>query len=287
MLLRDRVDGRRVRDLAPFNLVMPYLMRGRNESIVYFSMDVDVENAMRYVHRKNAAAADPKYSLFGIVIAAAARTIALKPRLNRFVHRRALYQRDEIAVSFLVKKKLVERAGEANAKIRFDPQDGLDLAMDRIRAGIEGARSDAEAPEVREVAMADRIPGGKALVTALFRLLDRYNVAPAWMIRNDPLFTSAFFANLGSIGLDAPYHHLYEWGTASLFVVMGRMCMQEPSRAGRGAAGEPHHFVNIKISVDERIADGIYFSHAASLFQRLIGQPELLEERPDLTLVET
>jgi len=38
--------------------------------------------------------------------------------------------------------------------------------------------------------------------------------------------------------------------------------------------------------VDERIAEGAYYAHAASLFLRLLGHPELLEREPDLSAVE-
>jgi hypothetical protein len=79
---------------------------------------------------------------------------------------------------------------------------------------------------------------------------------------------------LGSLGLDTPYHHLYEWGNASLFIVMGKLQQEEgrPSRSGPG-----RHFVNFKVTLDERIADGLYFARAASIFSRLMAKPELLE----------
>jgi hypothetical protein len=108
------------------------------------------------------------------------------------------------------------------------------------------------------------------------------------MVAADPLFTSVYVANLGSIGLDSPYHHLYEWGTASLFMVVGRVFQKEARKSGNGRLGAPElkHFVNIKFTVDERIAEGIYFAHAAALFQRLVAKPESLELPPDLSETE-
>ena len=43
------------------------------------------------------------------------------------------------------------------------------------------------------------------------------------MVEDDPLFTSIFIANLGSIGYPAGFHHLWEYGTASIFGVMGKI----------------------------------------------------------------
>ncbi len=285
MIFIDRFDGRRVRGLPAFNAAIPYLMRRRNESVVYFAKDIDIENAMRFVRRKNAELGESRYSLFGILLAAAARTLALKPRMNRFIHGRAFYQRNEISISFIVKKKLTEEAAETNAKVRFRAEGDLHEAMERINAAIERARSDEPGPDDMEVEIAHRIPGGLALVSFVFRLLDHFNLAPGWMLRNDPLYTSVYFANLGSLGLDTPFHHLYEWGTASLFVVMGRMFQKEIRRPDGSVS--KRHFVNLKVSIDERIGEGIYFAHAASLFQHLVTHPESLELPPDPQSVES
>jgi hypothetical protein len=311
MLFYDRSDGARVRGLHAFNAILPYVVQKKNEASVLFSKDIDVEAAMSYIRRKDSApslgesprgdgssdeaaegssgaargegdAARERYSLFGLLIAAAVRTIALKPRLNRFVHGRGFYQRRGISVSFIVKKSLTEGAAEGSAKIRFEEGDTIGSAMEKIRAGIEAARSGERRPDDREYGLAHRVPFGKAALTLFFKALDRFNAAPSRMIDADPLFTSVYIANLGSIGLDTPYHNLYEWGTASIFMVVGRIFQKETHRSGGGL----RHFVNIKFTVDERIAEGIYFAHAAALFQRLVDKPEILELPPDPTKIE-
>lgn len=274
MLFRDRSDGKRLR-LPAFNAILPYLMKGRNASAVYFGRDIEVENAMRYVHRRNAAGGNNRFSLFGILLAAGARTVMEKPQLNRFIKGRAVYQHRELSFSFVVKKRLTEAAGESIAKVRFEPGDTVETMMDRINEAIELARGDSKKADDREIELAHRIPFGKAAITKGFRLLDDLNIAPISMLRADPLYTSVFFANLGSIGLDAPFHHLYEWGTASLFVVVGRT-FQKEVRLGDGSLARRTH-IGMKATVDERISEGIYFAHAASLFQRYVQKPELLE----------
>lgn len=278
MLFFDRSDGRRARDKKSLNGIMPYLMRGRNESAIYFSKDLDVENAVRYVHRKNAELEEQRYSLFGLILAAAVRTVAEKPELNRFVHRRGIYERNSLSFSFIVKKELTESADEANAKIFFEPSDTAERVMERFNAEVERARGEEPGASESEIRAVSGIPGGKALASSLFRLLDCFNIAPPSMIRSDPLFTSIYFANLGSIGLDAPFHHLYEWGTASIFIVLGRMFQREVPKPN--GAASPRHFITMCATVDERVSDAIYFAHSASLFQRYLLHPELLELPP-------
>ncbi len=193
MLFYDRSDGIRVRGLPAFNAILPYVMRKRNEAAVLFSRDIEVEAAMAYIRRKNAEAGDDPgsdgYTLFGVLIAAAVRAIALKPRLNRFVHRRGVYQRRGISVSFIVKKSLTEGAAEGSAKIRFEGDDTIASAKEKIRVGIEAARGGEPRPDDMEYGLAHRLPLGKAALTLFFRILDRLNIAPRRMIEADPLYT--------------------------------------------------------------------------------------------------
>lgn len=251
--------------------ILPHIMRRRNDASVWFSSEIDVEEALAYVRRVNAEAPGSRYSLFGLVLAAAVRVFALKPKLNRFVSHRAVYQRQELSFSFIVKPSLTESSPERSAKVRYDPGDSLRAVMGKTNAAIDELRGGRSTPDENEMRFLGRIPGARSLFTELWRLLDALNLAPASLIRHDPLYTSAYFANLGSLGLATPYHHLYEWGTASLFVSMGRVYRKD---CGKGA-GRRH--ITLKITLDERIADGIYFAHAASLLSRFLRKPVELE----------
>lgn len=282
MLFIDRPDGRRVRQAHALNAVMPYMMRRRNQSAVYYEKDIDVENALRHVRAKNsslrvqAEAVDPdRYSLFSLALAAFVRTVAIRPELNRFVHGRALYQRNDIVFSFIVKQKMTEDAPEGSAKVFFEPGDTLDMVTQRVNKAIAYVREVGEGGDGERIAkIAHGIIGGKALVIGAYRILDRVNLAPWALIKTDPLYSTAYFANLGSIGLDAPFHHLYEWGNASFFVVMGKLMQRE---GHHGSFGAKRHFMDFKVTVDERITDGLYFARSASVFYRLMARPELLE----------
>jgi len=282
MLFIDRPDGKKVKQTHALNAVMPYMMRGRNQSAVYYDKDIDVENALLHVRTKNASlGAKPEIpeqdrcSLFSLVLAALVRTIAIRPGLNRFIHGRALYQRNEIAISFVVKQKMTEAAPEGSAKVYFDPADDLDTVTRKVNKAIAYVREVGEGGDGEEIAkFAHRIPGAKALVIGLYKLLDRFNLAPGSLLRVDPFYATLFFANLGSIGLDTPFHHLYEWGNSSFFVVMGKLTQKE---SHRGASGAKRHSINFKVTLDERISDGIYFARSASIFYRLLTSPELLD----------
>lgn len=282
MLFIDRPDGKKIRQDHALSALMPYMMRGRNQSAVYYEKDFDVENALRHVKVKNSTLKaremtpdQDRYSLFSLILAAIVKTVAIRPELNRFIHGRALYQRKDIVLSFIVKQKMTEEAPEGSAKVFFAPGDDLDEVTRKINQAVEHVRREGEGGEGERLAkFAHGVPGAKALLIGVYRLLDRINLAPTALIRADPLYATLFFANLGSLGLDAPFHHLYEWGNASIFVVMGKLSQKEGHHGGSGAQ---RHFINLKVTLDERITDGLHFARIASVFSRLIARPELLD----------
>jgi hypothetical protein len=88
------------------------------------------------------------------------------------------------------------------------------------------------------------------------------------MIDADPLYTSIFVANLGSFDYPAGFHHLWEYGTASLFGVMGRI--------ERGADGG-QKFTSA-YTYDERIEDGLYSYYTLGMIRDGIENPETMVE---------
>ena len=105
--------------------------------------------------------------------------------------------------------------------------------------------------------------------------LDKHGWAPQALIGTDPNHASVFLSNLGSTGLECGYHHLVNWGTNSCFVVLGKKCWKkEYDASGEGSCRE---VVPIGITLDERIADGYYYSGTVALVKELLAHPELLE----------
>ncbi|MBQ1715322.1 MAG: 2-oxo acid dehydrogenase subunit E2, partial [Firmicutes bacterium] len=98
-------------------------------------------------------------------------------------------------------------------------------------------------------------------------------------VKKDPNYASAFITNLGSIHLKSGYHHLSNWGTTSLFVIIGERKMK-PFFDEKGNV--TMKMVNdIGLTIDERIADGFYYAKSVRLLKKLAENPELLELRAD------
>ena len=278
MALGDRPDGVRLRKLPGFRKIFPFLMRTRTESAVYFSKRLQVAPTMAWLNRANAGR-EKKLSLFYVLLAAAVRTLALRPEVNRFVIGRRIYQRRTIDLSFVVKRELTEEASEVTLKLTFDPRSTLDEVAARVRGAIEKTRQSETSWDENLTNFVTSLPRPVVrLAVACLRFLDYHGWLPASFLRDDSLHTSVFVANLGSIGIDAGYHHMYEWGNASFFAVVGQL-KKEPVVNERGEL-EAAEVVDIKFTGDERITDGVYFAKTMDLFVDLIRDPGRLETPP-------
>lgn len=278
MALGDRPDGVRLRKLPGFRKIFPYLMRTRTESAVYFSKRLAVAPTLAWLERTNARR-EKKLSFFTVVLAAAVRTLALRPEVNRFVAGRRIYQRRTIDLSFVVKRELTEEASEITLKLTFDPRSTIDEVARRVQQAVGSARQSETSFDEKLTNFVTSLPRPLVrLAVAVLRCLDYHGWLPASFIKDDSLHTSAFLANLGSIGIDAAFHHMYEWGNASFFVVVGKL-KKEPVVNERGGL-EAADVVDMNISGDERITDGVYFSKTMELFFGFIRNPETLEEPP-------
>jgi hypothetical protein len=249
--------------------IMPHVSPRRNDSVFHLAQEVEVEAALEFLVKRNRERpADRPATLFHLLLRSLAQGMALRPGVNRFVKGGRLWERDEIFLTFSAKRELVDGAPLLTIKRRFDPgHESLDEMIDAVYDRLQPARRGVESTSDKETNLLLRLPN--ALTGLLVRgtdLLDRFGLLPAAMIDPDPLFTSMFVANLGSVGHDAGFHHLWERGTCSSFCVMGRV---KPGADGR-------HVMGLCWTYDERIEDGLYSYISLAGIQERIENPELL-----------
>lgn len=257
-----RADARLAEGVAPYRRIMPFLMRTRAESAVLFEQRLNIGDTLRFLREFRLDHPDSPATFLHVVTAAAVKTLDLHPSLNRFASGGRLYQRDGIWISYSAKQELVEGSPVMVLKRRFDPAEGFPDVVSRMRGELGVARSGKRSTTDKELGAILRLPavGVRALV-GLERAADSLGLLPGAYIRNDPLFASMMIANLGSVGLDAAYHHLYEYGSISLFCTIGRIA-------------DDH--VTLRFTYDERIEDGLYAAHALNDFKTFVERPETL-----------
>ena len=251
---------------------MPFLMRTRNESVVYFEQRVALEKTEDFLARYNAAHPEARATLFHVVTWAAAKVLHERPHLNRFVSGGRIYQRDGVYVSYSAKKALRDGAPVIVQKRRIDEGQGFAALVAGMHAALREGRSDKPSYTDKELGLLLALPS--PLLGFLLwaqRALDALGLLPGAFIRNDPMYASLFIANLGSLKMDAGFHHLFEYGTIGLFCVIGRV-FSEPALVS-GALVE-RRVALLRFTYDERVEDGLYAGAALQRLQQMIEDPE-------------
>lgn len=265
----SRPDGRMVRGLHPYRRVMGFVMPRRNESVVLFDTYVDAEPLLRYLDAtRGVFSCDITHCL----VAAGCVAMAENPTMNRFSLGGRLYDRDGIYISFSMKRAAMDRGAKLSVvKIRLGPQETFRQLCERINAGIQAERSGQRTYSDKEFDLLNAIPRPllQAGVGAL-KTLDYYGLLPGSFIENDPLYTSMFCANLGSLEMAAGYHHLYEWGTCSVFGMAGQLEDRPVVRDGVLGVRKTLH---LRFTYDERIDDGLNARFGIASFQYTLEHP--------------
>ena len=277
-----RPDGELIKT-SKFHELQFHIMRGRTESTIYFDTQVDLTHTIEFVEEYNKNKEDKdKLTLFQIYLAAGARAITLRPKMNRFISGRRLWQRNQIIFSFVVSKDKSEGGEEVNAMIEFDPFDTLETVQKKVYYEIYDAKYGENRNE-KDVKMFGSMP--RLLIRFIFwfaRWMDEHNM-PLWFLAKDiPFWSTAYVAHLGSLGIDAVFHHNFEMGTVGMFFALGKMkkamiLNQETEK------NELRTVMDVRVTIDDRIAYGSYSGPSIYLLKDLIENPEPLLEPPKLT----
>jgi hypothetical protein len=265
-------DGRRVK-VHPYRRMMGFLMRGRNESAVYFEQRLDLTRTLPWLAERNARPGAARATLFHLILHALAGVLHERERLNRFTIAHRTYQRTSVQLSFAAKKGMDDHAPLATVKRRFAPGETFGALAADLTAHIGGARDHAPSAMDKELRILLALPGLLLwLLIALSRWLYAWGLAPRSLVDTDPLYASAFVANLGSIKLDAAYHHLYEHGNCPLFVTIGQIT-EVPFTGGDPLAVSSRPEITLRYTFDERIEDGLYCARSLQLLKQRVEDP--------------
>lgn len=278
MAFRDRKDGIYLRNIDSMHTIMPLMYPNRCDNEAFISEIVDLTNIGKYLEEKNAGNPEYKYNLFQVVVTALLKTITLRPEMNRFIANKSIYQRREVSAAFTIKKIFSDHGGEALAFLHAKDTDTIESVHNEIFRQVSFCRGEGntdQATSVMDLVQKLPVPLLK-LVGAGARFLDRHGWMPRDVADSDPYYASAVISNLGSIKLHAGYHHLTNWGTTSVFCVIGER-KKRPFYDDEGNV-EMRDSVDLTMTVDERIADGYYYSKTIRLVRTLLEHPELLEK---------
>ena len=269
-----RADGRKLKKISPIFLLMPHIMKKRSDAQVFYSQEIPLAPLDEYIAKKDAEGI--KMSYMAIIYAALVRIIAEKPLVNRFVMNGRVYARNSIDISLAIKKGMSETAEETTLKLHFKGSENIfDIRNKLEQVIMENKDASAENVTDKFAKALAYIPSWLIkLVVNFLMFLDRHDLMPKSIIELSPFHTSAFLTNVGSLGIDSIYHHLYDFGTTGVFIAMGK---KKKSLISVDDTLKEEKSLSLRWVLDERICDGYYYANALKLFNKYMKKPELLE----------
>ena len=245
-------------------------MRGRNESLVFFELEIEADGLLDFISHKEEIGM--RIGMTQCIVAAIARVLTTHTTLNRFVSGGRLYQRKKTIISFSMKRK----KGDKDSKIALVRQevtnnDDVEHICKEVAEKISREHSEEKTYADKEYALLTAVPRFVLRFGVWFvQKLDDFNILPYSFIKNDALYCSAFVANVGSLGMPPGYHHLYEWGNCPIFITVGQC--EERITLKSGQVGKKL-MLPLKLTFDERINDAMGVKQALSTFKKILEEP--------------
>ncbi|MBQ3317032.1 MAG: 2-oxo acid dehydrogenase subunit E2 [Spirochaetales bacterium] len=277
----ERYDAYRVWDVQPIQQFMTDLLGERvaNEAVCKF--DIDMEALDAYIEKKNSENPEFKYTFFHVFCAALGRSVAERPRMNYFIRNGHYYERKEISFTAIAKKQKKDGAEEGMIIMKYDKnsdESPVSQMHNSICKQVYNIRKSEESHDDTTKIMQTLVNLPRPiykLVMATIRTLDRKGRLFKDFVEANPYSKTCFISNLGSIKMDAEYHHLSNFGSNSFFAIIGKKT-KKPVFNDDGTF-EMRQFLPISFTIDERIGDGVYFANTIRIFKAYMMRPELLE----------
>jgi hypothetical protein len=280
----DRRDGWRLRNVEPIFSIMPYFMRKRLDSQVYFDVLLPIDQIEVFIKQHKEEI--PGLSIMHIIIAAIVRVFSQRPKLNRFIVRNKLYARNYINISLMIKRSMTDEGEETVIKLFFLPTDTLQDVVRKVQEALDENKSEGEPNTIDKLSkfLSGLPPFLMRFLSSTLIRMDRFGILPRSLEEISPWHASFFLSNIGSIGTESVFHHLYEVGTCSMFMAMGQKSTQHITRR----SGEVQTFktIRLRFTFDERVADGFYFASSIRSALKLGQQLEQLLSPPGEVVVD-
>ena len=275
--MKDRFDGKYLKDIDSMHFIMPFLYPDRCDNEAFFSFKIDLTKLNEYIEKKNSNNPEYKYNMFQCIIAATLKTITLRSKLSYFIHNKKMYKRNEVSAAFTVKQEFDDNGHEVLCFIHTKPEWSIDDLHNELHRQLLKLKSKGYRDE--SSSFMDKFQKLPSFISRpilnFVCYLERKGLVPTSLVETDPYHSTVNFANLGSIGLPSGYHHLTNWGTTSLFIVIGKK-ERMPFNENDNVLFKDG--VELSMTIDERIADGYYFSKSIKMLRYFLEHPELLDK---------
>ena len=273
-------DAYLVQDLDPLHIFMTGIMGSRTENEAVCKVEIPMEGIYKCLESLNASLPEFKYTFFHVVCAAIFRTVQDRKMLNYFIRGGKFYERKKISLACIAKKRKADGAEEGLVIMHYD-RDSHDSPLlqihNKLFKQVSLIRNTTTNKDSTSVIVSKLVNLPKPIyrfVLWVINTLDRKGRLPKELRDASPYEATCFASNLGSIKMDAEYHHLINFGTNSFFLIVGEKT-KKPVFHDDGSF-ELKEFLPLSLTIDERIADGVYFANSIKVLKAFLMKPEYL-----------
>ena len=278
----DRIDGRKIRTLAPMAQITSYFQWERNICSNFFEESFEITNIDRYIRQKRKEGLTD-FGITHVLLAAYVRGVAKYPQLNRFINGQKVYSRGEdIQYCMVIKKEMNVDSPDTSIKVHLNPLDTAKDVYEKLNAAVESVKATKELDSNLDslIMLLNLIPSVVLKFTVwLLKLLDYFGLLPKFLLELSPFHGSLFFTSMGSLGIPPIYHHLYDFGNLPVFGAFG--CKRRAVEVLEDGTIVPRKYIDVKFVLDERICDGYYYATFFKYYRRLLRNPEVLDQPPE------
>lgn len=269
----------RIKDITGMNQIMLDIKPNRCDSDVFINQKMDLTNLAKYVEKLKKDGNEISY--FHTFVTAIAKTFYNRPKLNRYIRNRHVFEHRDIVISFVAKVSFDDRSEEIMIMVPVDKNDTLTSISKKIKKKVDSTRNKTAKKEGANSAIdiLGKLPNiVRVPIVGLLKWFDKKGILPKSLVKDNLYYSSIIVSNLGSIKCGAIYHNLTDFGTCSSLATMGEIKDEEVIIDKKKQVRKICEF---GINFDERIADGYYFAKSVKLIQYIFDNPEILEERMD------
>ena len=282
--LGDRYDGWRVKNVDAVFSVIPYFLRTRMDAQNFFEEKVDIDHIEAFIkeHKEDI----PDLSVMHVIMAALVRLISQRPHLNRYVIWNKIFARNHVNFSIAVKRTLSDEGEETLIKPYFLPTDTLQDIVRKTKTEQENNQKVGQQNSSDAISKILGLLPEFLLRFVVFMLLhlDKVGMMPKFINKASPWHSSIFLTNIGSIGVESIYHHLYEFGTCSMFCAMGKKSRRHTF--DKNGDVKSIKSIQLKFVLDERICDGFYYASSMRLLNKILSNPAVLLLPPEIVNID-
>ena len=269
-------EWRRVKTLPAMSEVVPFIMVNRSGAQIFVKDSIETDRLEKYMREKQQNGM-PNLSLMHIFIAAYFKTVAQRPAIDRFIRGQRVWTRNNVEIALTIKKEMVLESPDTVVKIKLPKTATLKEVYESLNNAITSYRNDPGGDFDDTAKAFTRLP---ALLFKLaihtLKCMDYFNLIPRSLQDLSPFHCSYFITSMGSLGIPAIYHHLYDFGTCPIFFAFGTKRRAYTLDADGNI--KKSSYVDFSFTLDERICDGYYYASALKYMKALLKNPWRLDE---------